>query len=55
MSLEDRICSTCKAYGFQTGNPKGYRWACCQKKRFWFPDSEDLPGDRRGCEEWEGR
>lgn len=49
----ERKCSTCAHYTFKRGNPKGWRWTACEKKKFWFPDSEEAPGDRKGCEEWE--
>jgi hypothetical protein len=48
----ERICATCSHYGWKQGNPSGWRWVCCLKKRFWFPDGEDQPGERKGCEEW---
>jgi len=49
----ERYCWTCRHYGFKSGNPQGWRWACCGKRRFWFPDSEAKPGERKGCEDWE--
>jgi hypothetical protein len=49
----ERKCSTCIHFAFKRGNPKGYLWACCTQRKFWFPDSEEKPGERKGCEEWE--
>jgi hypothetical protein len=46
----ERKCSTCIHYGFKSG--KGWRWVGCFKKKFWFPDSEEKPGERRACEFW---
>jgi len=51
--IRDRVCWQCRQYGFRPGNPKGWRWACCFKKGFWFPEAEDKPGERKGCEEWQ--
>ncbi len=56
---KDRKCSTCAHYGFKRrdrspNDPQsGWRWAYCDKKGKWFPDNEDMPGDRKGCEKWE--
>jgi hypothetical protein len=50
---KERICATCRHYGFKRGNPSGWRWTCCLKLKFWFPDQEVKPGERKGCEEWE--
>ena len=57
MSLElkaprQRICSECRNYTFKRGNPDGWRWTYCEAKKKWFPDTIDLPGERKGCEEW---
>lgn len=52
-AYQERICATCAHYGFKPGNPKGWRWACCKKKGFWFDDKEAKPGERKGCEEWQ--
>jgi hypothetical protein len=55
---KERKCGTCAHYGFkrrdrQPGDPQRcWRWACCTKKGFWFPDDEEMPGERKGCEEW---
>jgi hypothetical protein len=54
----EKICQTCRHYGWKKGNPRGWRWACCLRTSgvatpFWFPDSEEKPGERKGCEEWE--
>lgn len=49
----ERYCWTCNHCGFKSGNPKGWRWAYCFKRQFWFPDTEDKPGERKGCEDWE--
>ena len=49
----ERKCGTCRHYEFKRGNPKGWRWTCCDQKKFWFPDSEAHPGERKECEEWE--
>jgi hypothetical protein len=49
----EKICATCRQYGFKRGNPQGWRWTCCEKLKFWFPDKEAKPGERKGCEEWE--
>jgi len=49
----ERVCWTCKHYGFKPGNPKSGLWVCYFKKQFWFPDSEEKPGERKGCESWE--
>jgi hypothetical protein len=48
----EHVCWRCKHYGFLEGNPKGWGWALCMLKCFWFPDKELKPGDRKGCEEW---
>jgi len=48
----ERICGNCAHYGFKPGNPKGWRWAYCEKKE-WFPESIEKPGERKGCEEWQ--
>ena len=38
----------------QPGDPQRcWRWACCTKKGFWFPDDEEMPGERKGCDQWE--
>ena len=56
---KERKCGTCKHYGWKRrerspSDPQScWRWACCLKKEFWFPDSEEQPGERKGCEEWE--
>lgn len=50
---KDRKCGTCVHYSFKPGNLKGWRWTCCEKKKFWFPDEDPEPGERKGCEEWE--
>lgn len=49
----ERKCSTCLYYGFVRGNPEYWRWACCLKKKFWFAESEEQPGERKACEQWE--
>ncbi|MFA6290207.1 MAG: hypothetical protein WC637_00420 [Victivallales bacterium] len=49
----ERICATCAHYGFSLGNPNGWRWTYCAKKHEWFSDSEEKPGERKGCEEWQ--
>ena len=49
----ERICATCIYYSFKTGNAGEWRWTCCLKRKFWFPDKEAKPGDLKACEEWE--
>lgn len=49
----ERVCFTCHHYGFKPGNPVGWRWACCEKRKFWFESDLDAPGLRKGCEDWE--
>jgi len=48
----ERICATCAHYGFRVGNPKGWCWVYCAKKRMWFPESMEKPGERKGCKDW---
>ena len=49
----DRKCRTCRAYGFKSGNPAGYRWTYCKKRKQWFSDEVDMPGDWKKCSDWE--
>jgi hypothetical protein len=48
----ERKCGLCQHYGFNIGNPRGWRWAYCFYKEKWFPESIIKPGERQGCENW---
>ncbi len=52
-AARERICGTCHQYGFKAGNPTGWRWTYCRKKKKWFRDEIDKPGETKGCEDWE--
>ncbi len=53
--MREKFCWTCRHYGFIRRDKwavPGWRWTACKLKRFFFPDGEEKPGMRPGCEEW---
>ena len=50
----EKLCYTCRHYGFEFRPGTEYGWAYCRRAGKWFPDQQHgIPAGERSCKNWE--